>query len=93
MQPIPWQCRGKLSSTTIELLLETVFSTLSLQGGYKIENWEYRNPARIQNFLKIYALLAPVNNKQAIEKAILKIVQMHIEEKGLLNASQFDFRS
>jgi hypothetical protein len=27
------------------------------------------------------------------EKVILKIIQRHIEEKGLLNASQFGFRA
>jgi hypothetical protein len=31
--------RGKHASTTIELLLETVFSTRSVQRGYKEDNW------------------------------------------------------
>jgi hypothetical protein len=28
-----------------------------------------------------------------VEKVILKIVQRHVEERGLLNASQFGFRA
>jgi hypothetical protein len=33
------QRHGKHTSTTTELLLETVFSTQSVQRGYKKENW------------------------------------------------------
>jgi hypothetical protein len=29
------------TQTTIELLLETVFSALSVQSGYKVTNWGY----------------------------------------------------
>jgi hypothetical protein len=39
MQPVPRQRIGKRASTTIELLLETVYSTRSVQSGYKEENW------------------------------------------------------
>jgi hypothetical protein len=33
------QWHGKYASTTIELLLETVFSMLSVQRGYKEDTW------------------------------------------------------
>jgi hypothetical protein len=36
---IAMQRHGKHTSTTIALLLETVFSTQSVQRGYKEENW------------------------------------------------------
>jgi hypothetical protein len=36
---VAMQRRGKHASTTIELLLETVFSTRSMQRGYKEDNW------------------------------------------------------
>jgi hypothetical protein len=36
---IALQRRGKHASTTIELLLETVFSTQSVQMGYREDNW------------------------------------------------------
>jgi hypothetical protein len=37
--PVAMQRRGKYASSTIELLLETAFSTLPVQRGYKEENW------------------------------------------------------
>jgi hypothetical protein len=39
MQPVSKQLIGKHASTTIELLLETVFSIRSFQSGYKEDNW------------------------------------------------------
>jgi hypothetical protein len=36
---IAMQRRGKHGSTTIKLLLETVFSTWCVQRGYKKDNW------------------------------------------------------
>jgi hypothetical protein len=36
---VAMQRRGKRSSTIIELLFETVFSTRSVKGGYKEDNW------------------------------------------------------
>jgi hypothetical protein len=33
------QWRGNHASTTIQLLLETVFSTQPVQNGYKEDNW------------------------------------------------------
>jgi hypothetical protein len=48
MQPVSRQRIGKHvptetdTNTTIELLLETVFSTRSLQRGYKEDNWGER---------------------------------------------------
>jgi hypothetical protein len=39
MQPVCKQRIGKHASTTIELFLETVFSTLSVQSVYKEEDW------------------------------------------------------
>jgi hypothetical protein len=35
----------------------------------------------------------PVHDGQTVQKVILKFVQKHIEERGLLNASQFGFRA
>jgi hypothetical protein len=49
------------------------------------------NPVRTQNFLKVYAGLASSTTGMLLEKVILKRVQRHIEEKDLLNASQFGF--
>jgi hypothetical protein len=39
MQPVSKQQIGKHASITIELLLETVFPSQSLQSGYKEDNW------------------------------------------------------
>jgi hypothetical protein len=39
MQPTSKQQTGKHAPTTIELLLETVFSIQTTQSGYKEENW------------------------------------------------------
>jgi hypothetical protein len=36
---VAMQRRGKRASTTIKLLLETVFSTQSVQRGYKEDKW------------------------------------------------------
>jgi hypothetical protein len=44
VQPVSKQRIGKHSSTTIELLLEMVFSTRTVQNGYKEDNWG--NPVR-----------------------------------------------
>jgi hypothetical protein len=47
MQPVSRQRIGKhvpaatSTHTTVELLLETVFSTRSVQSGYKEDNWGY----------------------------------------------------
>jgi hypothetical protein len=45
---------------------------------------------RFPQYLHSISLLSTTG--KLFDKAILKIVQRHIEEKGLLNASQFDFR-
>jgi hypothetical protein len=39
MQPVSKQQISKHASTTIELLLETLFSIWSVQSGYKEDNW------------------------------------------------------
>jgi hypothetical protein len=39
MQPVSRQQIGKHAPTTTEFLLETLFSTRSVQSGYKEENW------------------------------------------------------
>jgi hypothetical protein len=39
MQPASRQQISKRASTTIELLLEMMFSTQSMQNDYKEENW------------------------------------------------------
>jgi hypothetical protein len=39
MQPVSRQGIGQHASITTELLLEMVFSTRSVQCGYKVENW------------------------------------------------------
>jgi hypothetical protein len=49
-----------------------------------------RDPKLPQNLRPISLL--PTTSK-LFEEVILKIVQKHIEEKGLLNASQFGFRA
>jgi hypothetical protein len=49
-----------------------------------------KDPKILQNLLPISVLYTI---GKLFEKAILKIVQRHIEERGPLNASQFVFRS
>jgi hypothetical protein len=39
MQPVSKQRTGKHAATTIDLLLETVFSIRFMQSGYKEEDW------------------------------------------------------
>jgi hypothetical protein len=49
-----------------------------------------KDPKFPQN-LHLISLLSTTD--KIFEKAILKIVRRHIEERGLLNASHFDFRA
>jgi hypothetical protein len=41
----------------------------------------------------MYSVFLPVHNRKTIQNAILKILQKHIDGRGLLNASQFDYRT
>jgi hypothetical protein len=48
-QPVSRQRMGKQASTTIEWLLETVFSVRSVQSGYKEDNWGRTSYLRVES--------------------------------------------
>jgi hypothetical protein len=56
---VSMQRHGKLASTTIDLLLETVVSTRSLQRDYKEDSWGY--PVS-QNMVMILMGFGPEND-------------------------------
>jgi hypothetical protein len=58
--------------------------------GRKQKSWPYRNSRFPQN-LRSISLLSTTG--KLLEKVILKTVQRHVEERGLLNVSQFGFRA
>jgi hypothetical protein len=48
MQAASRQRHGKHASTTIQLLLETMFCTQSVQRGYKKDNWSRRRQGSLK---------------------------------------------
>jgi hypothetical protein len=50
MRPISKQWIGKHASSTIEVLLEMVFSIRSMQIGYKEENWDDPIQLRVEGW-------------------------------------------
>jgi hypothetical protein len=53
----------------------------------------FQKPCNNTNFLENLCPISPLSTAgKLLEEVILRIFQRHIEEKGLLNASQFGFR-
>jgi hypothetical protein len=63
----------------------------TLEGSKNYSLPKYGNDSKSPHKLRPISLLS--TTVKLLEKVILKIVQRHIEEKGLLNASQFGFRA